>query len=60
MEKADSKKTISPIWNVVRTEWEHLGSRRKVFLLYVFFFIIAGIISLLNPLVIGLIFNSVQ
>jgi len=53
-------KNTNPLWNVIRTEWEYLGSRKKVFLFYCFLFTIAGIISLLNPLVIGLIFNSIQ
>jgi ATP-binding cassette, subfamily B, bacterial len=56
----EDRKKVSPIWNVVKTEWGQLGSRKKVFLGYVFLFIIAGFISLMTPLVIGLIFNSIQ
>ena len=55
-----NKKTINPIWNVIRTEWAHLGSQKKVFVFYCFLFVIAGVINLMAPLVIGLIFNSIQ
>ena len=54
------KKKVNPVWNVIKAEWEHLGSRKKVFLGYAFLFVMAGIISLMSPLVIGLIFNSIQ
>ena len=54
------QKTINPVWNVIKTEWMHLGSRKKIFVFYCFLFVIAGAISLLSPLVVGLIFNSIQ
>ena len=53
-------KEKSPIVNVFKTEWEHLGKRKKVFIFYTILFFIAGIISLMQPLVLGLIFNKVQ
>ncbi|MBR9701771.1 ABC transporter ATP-binding protein [Candidatus Pacearchaeota archaeon] len=53
-------KDVNPIWNVLKTEWEYLGSRRKTFLFYVFLFLISGIVGMLTPLVIGSIFNSIQ
>lgn len=56
----NKKKNTNPLWNIVRTEWEYLGNRKKIFLGYIVVFIIAGIINLLDPLVIGLIFNSAQ
>ena len=56
----ENKKTINPLWNVLKTEWAYLGDRRKIFVLHMSLFVIAGGIALLNPLVIGLIFNSIQ
>ncbi len=56
----ENKKTTNPLWNVLKTEWKYLGDRKKIFVLYMSMFVIAGGISLLNPLVIGLIFNSIQ
>ncbi len=56
----EKTKSVNPLLNVIREEWKHLGNRRKKFLLSISLFLIAGIISLLNPLVIGLIFNSIQ
>jgi ATP-binding cassette, subfamily B, bacterial len=45
---------------ILKTEWEHLEKRRRRFIFYLFLFVIAGIISLMSPLVIGSIFNSIQ
>jgi len=50
----------NPILNVVKTEWNHLGSRKRIFIAYILLFSIAGIISLMTPLLIGLIFNTIQ
>ena len=50
----------NPIFNVLKTEWRHLGHRRKFFLTLLALFSIAGAIDLMSPLVIGLIFNSIQ
>jgi len=60
MEKTKEKKRKNPIKVLMKAEWEHLGDRRPMFMLYMFFFTIAGLISLMTPLVIGLIFNSIQ
>jgi ATP-binding cassette, subfamily B, bacterial len=50
----------NPVVNVFATEWKYLGKRKKIFVFYAFFFLIAGLISLMTPLVIGLIFNTIQ
>ncbi|MBM3233171.1 ABC transporter ATP-binding protein [Candidatus Pacearchaeota archaeon] len=49
-----------PIINIVKTEWGYLGKRRTVFIGYLLLFLIAGIIDLATPYVIGMIFNSIQ
>ncbi len=50
-----------PIINTLRTEWGYLGKRRKIFIFYIFLFVLAGaIVNLLTPYVIGSIFNSIQ
>src|SRR3989338_8045102 len=54
------KKLPHPIINTLKTEWEFLGRRRKTFALYMTFFVIAGIISLITPYLIGTIFNDIQ
>src|SRR3990172_10795929 len=54
------KKRRSPISNLIATEWKYLGNKRKTFVWYTIFFTIAGLISLSTPLIIGLIFNSIQ
>jgi ATP-binding cassette, subfamily B, bacterial len=58
MEKNEEK--INPLIHVIKEEWKYLGSKRKPYLLMLSLFLIAGAISLLNPLIIGLIFNSIQ
>lgn len=50
----------NPLIKVLSTEWEHLGNRKKKFIFYISLFAIAGAIELMIPLVIGLIFNSIQ
>src|SRR3989338_7218892 len=55
-----SKKQPHPIVNTLKTEWQFLGNRKKLFALYMSFFVIAGAISLLTPFVIGTIFNDIQ
>lgn len=59
-EKESKEENGNPILNVIKTEWQHLGSRKKIFSLFILLFTIAGVISLMTPLVIGLIFNSIQ
>lgn len=54
------KKEVNPLATVFKTEWEFLGDRRKTFIFYTVLFLIAGVIELMNPLIVGLIFNEVQ
>lgn len=49
-----------PIINTLKTEWGYLGKRRRFFLFYISLFVIAGLVSLITPYVIGSIFNSIQ
>jgi len=49
-----------PIINTIKTEWAYLGKRRKTFVLYTSLFVLAGLVELLTPYVIGTIFNSIQ
>lgn len=56
----DPKAYKNPLLNLLRLEWIHLGRRKRIFFVQLFLFTIAGIIGLLTPLVIGLIFNSIQ
>lgn len=58
-EKEENNKR-NPIVNVLKTEWEFLGERKKIFVVYMFLFFIAGVIGLMTTLVIGWIFNSIQ
>lgn len=58
--QGNKEKKRNPLWNLFKEEWTHLGNRKKIFWLYAFMFFVAGVISLLNPLLIGLIFNSIQ
>ena len=53
-------KEVNPIANTFKTEWQNLGKRKKIFILYTSLFVIAGVIDLMTPLVIGSIFNKVQ
>ncbi len=55
-----TKKQVNPLVLVLKSEWEHLGNRKKKFVLYMSLFVIAGLIQLMSPLVIGSIFNSIQ
>ena len=49
-----------PIFNILKTEWGYLGKKRKLFIFYISLFVIAGIIDLATPFVLGSIFNSIQ
>lgn len=49
-----------PVLNILKTEWGYLGKRRKIFILYIFLFVIAGIVDLASPYILGTIFNSIQ
>lgn len=54
------KKKGNPVVNLVRTEWKYLGSLRGRFILYSFLFVIAGLLELSQPLIIGTVFNTIQ
>jgi ATP-binding cassette, subfamily B, bacterial len=56
----EKEKRVNPILNVLREEWRHLGSMKKTFVFYLFLFVIAETIFLMNPLIIGLVFNTIQ
>jgi len=58
--KKGRKKEPHPIINTLKTEWEFLSKRKKTFVFYMIFFIIAGIVTLITPYVIGSIFNDIQ
>lgn len=58
--KKKTEKGRNPLLGVIREEWKYLGNRKKFFFLSLFLFVIAGLIQLMTPLVIGLIFNTVQ
>ncbi len=60
IKEENKERKRNPIINVLKTEWDHLGSRRRIFLFYMFFFLISGIVGLMAPLIIGSIFNSIQ
>ncbi|MBN2203295.1 MAG: ABC transporter ATP-binding protein [Candidatus Aenigmarchaeota archaeon] len=58
--KTQKRKLPHPVINALKTEWKFLGKKKKIFFLYMLFFVIAGIISLATPYVIGIIFNDIQ
>lgn len=51
---------MNPILNILKTEWNNLRERKKIFVFYITLFFIAGSINLINPYLIGVIFNSIQ
>lgn len=58
--KEDKKRRRNPIINILKTEWQFLGNRKKIFVFYMFLFVISSVISLMTTFVIGLVFNSIQ
>src|SRR3989344_2287518 len=60
MPKKNQKNKKNPLWNLISTEWNNLGDRKKLFVIYISLFVIAGAINLMTPLVVGKIFNSIQ
>lgn len=56
----EEKKRKNPFIVLLKAEWEFLGNKKKTFLFYMFLFVIAGTISLMTPLLLGHIFNSIQ
>lgn len=60
MDEIQEGQKRNPLIGLLKEEWSHLGRRKKHFVGYMFLFFIANMISLMNPLVIGWIFNSIQ
>ena len=60
MEEKEEKEKGNPVISLLKEEWKYLGNRRKFFLLTVVLFVIAQAITLMTPLIVGMIFNSVQ
>src|SRR3989344_655877 len=60
MPRKNQKDKKNPLWNLISTEWNNLGDRKKLFVIYISLFVIAGAINLMTPLVVGKIFNSIQ
>ena len=54
------EKKLNPVLSLLREEWKHLGDRKRVFFLTLGLFVIAQVIALMTPLILGVIFNSVQ
>ena len=50
----------NPVINLFKEEWRNLGRLRGRFLIYMGLFTISGVVALMTPLVVGLIFNSIQ
>jgi ABC-type multidrug transport system fused ATPase/permease subunit len=53
-------KNSNPIITMIKTEWQYLGKEKTKFIIYMIFFLIAGITALISPWIIGQIFNSIQ
>ncbi len=53
-------KSSNPILTMIKAEWQNLGPNKKKFIIQIFLFIIAGLITLISPWLIGQIFNSIQ
>ncbi len=49
-----------PILNILKNQWDYLGKRRPLFIFYIFLFVLAAIVHLATPYLIGTIFNSIQ
>ncbi len=49
-----------PIINILKTEWGYLGKRKKLFVGYILLFVLAGLVELSFPYIIGSAFNSIQ
>ncbi len=54
------EKTRHPLINILITEWGYLGKKKGLFIFYISLFIIAGLVDLAFPYIIGNIFNSIQ
>ena len=56
----EEKKRGNPFLILFREEWKNLGNRKPIYFFYLILFVIASAISLMHPLLIGIIFNSIQ
>jgi len=54
------KNEVNPVFTVFKTQNQYLGEKKKKFVFYSILFFVAGIIEIMEPLVIGLIFIKVQ
>lgn len=54
------KTSSNPIITMIKADWNNQASNKKIFIFYTFLFIIAGLIGLISPWLIGSIFNSIQ
>jgi ABC-type multidrug transport system fused ATPase/permease subunit len=53
-------KSSNPILTMIKAEWQNLGKNKKRYILTIILFMIAGLIGLISPWLIGQIFNSIQ
>ncbi|MFH1451739.1 MAG: ABC transporter ATP-binding protein [archaeon] len=54
------EKKDNPIAILYKNEWKNLGNLKKRYIIYMIFFFVAAGVSLITPLVIGMIFNTIQ
>src|ERR1700733_5020560 len=50
----------NPIFYVLRRGWQYAGSKRPIIVLYLLMFVVAQLICLAEPYVIGKLLNTVQ
>jgi len=60
LKQETEKKKKNPLVTLVKTEWANLHERKTLFFIYLSFFVLNGIIRLIEPVVIGIIFNTIQ
>jgi len=53
-------KSSNPIITMIKTEWQYLDKNKPRYIFYMSFFVIAGLLKLVSPWLIGTIFNSIQ
>ena len=54
------RQNSNPIITMMKAEWNSLGENKSKFIFYIALFVIAGLIGLTSPWLIGTIFNSIQ
>lgn len=57
---SENSKEKPAIINVFMQEWNNLKKEKRYFYTYLGMFILSGFIDLMHPLVLGLVFNSIQ